>query len=210
MGLFRITTFVFMLLASTVGPSASIASDDPSFNAVMARVSKEHADIPAKALQEAMDYYLGNPDKITNKDYITIIDFDQPSINYRMYVINTNMGNVDSYLVAHGINSGDLYAEYFSNTIDSDMSSLGMYLTGNPYIGINGLSMRLFGQDATNSNAYIRDIVLHGASYVSQEFIQETGRLGRSDGCTAVEEQYSADLINKLQNGSVYLVYKSQ
>jgi hypothetical protein len=208
MGLFRITTFVFMLLAVMIGSSASSANVRLAFDAAMARVSNEHADIPAEALREAMSYYLGNPDKITNKNYITIIDFDQPSINYRMYVIDVNLGNVDSYLVAHGINSGDLYAEYFSNAIDSYMSSLGMYLTGDPYIGINGLSMRLFGQDKTNSNAYIRDIVLHGASYVSQEFIQETGRLGRSDGCTAVEEQYSADLINKLQNGSVYLIYK--
>jgi hypothetical protein len=201
MGLLRIITFAFGLLALNANAGTSI-------DTAIARVSKEHADIPAEALQEAMAYYLGHPNDVTNKNYVTIIDFDQPSINYRMYVIDINSGAVDSYLVAHGVNSGDLYAEYFSNTVNSDMSSLGMYLTGESYIGDNGLSMRLLGQDTTNSNAYIRDIVLHGASYVSQEFIQQTGRLGRSDGCPAVEVQYSADLVNKLQNGSVYLIYK--
>ena len=75
----------------------------------------------------------------------------------------------------------------FSNKDNSLATSLGVYITGKPYYGSNGLSLRLYGKEqGFNNNAYARDIVLHGASYVSQHFITAYHRLGRSWGCPAV------------------------
>jgi hypothetical protein len=211
MNRFRIltTAFVFSVLSSSLlvpQVRAELPQDFQGFKD--SGVYREYSEIPEKAWQEALNYYKSHGSEVTNKNYITIIDFDQPSTDYRMHVVNMRTGEVRSYLVAHGKNTGELYAEYFSNAEGSLMSSVGIYLTGPSYMGEHGLSLRLFGKQASDSNAYARDIVLHGATYVSEAFIQETGRLGRSDGCTAVEVQYASDLVRELENGSVYLIYK--
>jgi hypothetical protein len=203
-----ITSLAFFLAALSFGPLAHGAQAEGSFDEVAERIYRQHSSIPQAALDKAMAYYNQNPNEVTNKNYITIIDFDQPSTDYRMHVIDMITGTISSYLVAHGVNSGELYADHFSNAEGSLESSLGIYLTGQSYIGEHGLSLRLVGKEATNSNAFARDIVLHGADYVSEAFIAANGRLGRSDGCTAVEMQYSTDLVNELENGSVYLIYK--
>jgi hypothetical protein len=204
----RASALVVMLLAAIYGPFAPQVRAETSPETIKERVYKDHLEIPLDALVRAFAFYEEHPREVTNRKYITIINFDEPSTEYRMHVIDMHDGRVVNYLVAHGMNSGDLYAEYFSNVENSLMSSLGVYLTGEPYMGEHGLSMRLIGMQPTNSNAYIRDIVLHGASYVSPQFIKETGRLGRSDGCPAVELQYSTPLVNELDYGSVYLIYK--
>jgi hypothetical protein len=67
--------------------------------------------------------------------------------------------------------------------------------------------MRLDGLESTNSNARERAIVLHGADYVSQNYINDFGRIGRSLGCPAVEMSVVANLVTKLQGGSLYLIH---
>lgn len=165
--------------------------------------------ISKPALERAFDYLNQHSSEIRNQNYLTIIDFDQPSINERMYVIDLTNLTVNTYLVAHGKESGDLYATTFSNAINSNKSSLGIYWTGSEYIGEHGLSLTLLGKEETNSNAEAREIVLHGADYVSYEFIRQNGRLGRSLGCTAVSLQHSTDLVHKLSGGSVFYIYHS-
>jgi hypothetical protein len=208
MNCLRGVSLFFILSALIHAPFAQKVRADASLRVMRERIRKEHSEIPPEALTKALNYYEEHAAQVTNKNYITIIDFDQPSTDYRMHVIEMSTGDVSSYLVAHGKNSGELYADYFSNAEGSLMSSLGIYLTGIPYIGEHGLSMRLLGQESSNSNAYAREIVLHGATYVSEAFIQSTGRLGRSDGCTAVEVPYASGLVNELDNGSVLLIYK--
>jgi hypothetical protein len=68
--------------------------------------------------------------------------------------------------------------------------------------------MRLEGLESTNSNALGRLVVLHRADYVSDEFIRQTGRLGRSDGCLAVEDAAADALIDKLENGAYIIAWK--
>jgi hypothetical protein len=172
----------------------------------MKQVAATHPEIPVSSLQKVTLYYETHLAQVLNKDFATIIDFNLPSTAKRMHVIDLKSAEVTSYLVAHGKDSGDLYALNFSNEPNSYMSSLGIYLTGEPYDGKHGLSMKLHGEESTNSNAYSRDIVMHGAVYVSEDFIKQYGRLGRSEGCPAVEMQYSSELVNKLANGSVYLI----
>lgn len=161
--------------------------------------------IPTKILNEAIDYYRSNYNKIKNKDVMTIINFKDHNSKERMFLINMITGDVETYLVAHGKNSDknfDGYADSFSNNINSLQSSLGFYLTAETYYGDNGYSLRLDGLSTTNSNARERAIVIHGADYVSPG-----AKIGRSYGCPAVEQRYHQLIIDRIKDGS--LVYAS-
>src|ERR1700759_3216877 len=83
--------------------------------------------------------------------------------------------------VAHGQGSGDDVANSFSNINDSHQSSLGFYLTDDVYMGKHGRSLHLDGLDeGFNDDARAREIVVHGAPYVSERTINEKGKIGRS------------------------------
>jgi hypothetical protein len=90
------------------------------------------------------------------------------------------------------------------------MSSLGFYVTGNEYEGKHGHSLRLQGLDeGFNTNAFARSIVMHGADYVSEDFIKQNGRLGRSLGCPALPLDQYAQIIDAVQGGSCLFLSKS-
>ena len=119
------------------------------------------------------------------KQILSIVDFNKPSSEKRMWIIDLNAKKLlFNTLVAHGKGSGDNYATSFSNISESNQSSLGFYVTANTYHGKHGLSLKINGMDgAYNSNALNRAVVIHGASYVSHDFVKQHGRLGRSLGC---------------------------
>mgnify|MGYP003542756884 FL=1 len=143
------------------------------------------------------------------KKYIAIVDFTQNSTKKRFFLIDIfNKSIVYNDLVAHGMNTGEKEAEVFSNEEDSHMSSLGFYVTGEAYYGSNGYSLRLDGLDkGLNDNARKRDIVIHGAPYVSESSIAEMNRIGRSWGCPALSPTISKDVIEKLKDGNLLFVY---
>jgi hypothetical protein len=93
-------------------------------------------------------------------------------------------------------------ATFFSNTMGSKMSSLGVYHTQATYNGKYGYSLRLLGQESTNSNAFERAIVMHPAIYVSDS----EGRAGRSWGCPALDPKISVAVISKIKEGSLLLI----
>jgi hypothetical protein len=105
--------------------------------------------------------------------------------------------------VAHGRNTGDDVARRFSNRPGSLQTSLGLFLTGKAYRGKHGLSLRLRGLDPRlNGLAERRAIVLHGADYVSEGTIAALGRLGRSQGCPAVERAVARRLVELIRDGT--------
>lgn len=111
-------------------------------------------------------------------------------------------------LVAHGRNSGQEYACHFSNRNNSFQSSLGFYITEYIYNGKHGAFLRLNGIEKNiNNEAIARGIVMHGAEYVSETFIQHNGRLGRSQGCTAVPSEICHTLINCIKDGTCLFIY---
>lgn len=143
------------------------------------------------------------------KNIISVVDFGLPSTEKRFWVINLDENKVlfNDY-VAHGRNSGNNVAEKFSNMPNSNSSSLGFYVTAEKYNGKHGLSLRLDGMDkGMNDNARRRAIVLHGADYVSSDFIKKYGRLGRSLGCPSVPMNIHKDVINTIYGGSVIFIY---
>jgi hypothetical protein len=136
---------------------------------------------------------------------LTIIDFSRASNQKRLWVINLATARVVFHtLVAHGKNTGEQWAQTFSNREGSEMSSLGFYVTGETYQGKHGLSLKLRGLDpGYNTNAASRAVVVHGADYVSESFIRQHGRLGRSQGCPALPVGQSGAIIKVIKNGSV-------
>jgi hypothetical protein len=146
---------------------------------------------------------------VKNDDIITIIDFSQPSNKKRLYVLDLeNKKILFNTLVAHGRNSGTLWANSFSNNTSSFKSSPGFYITGETYMGDNGYSLRLDGMEKNiNDNARDRDIVMHGAPYVDQSAIHSLGFLGRSSGCPAVPESSHKEIINTIKDGTCLFIY---
>lgn len=148
-------------------------------------------------------------DNIRKRNIMTIIDFSKPSTDKRCFVIDMDNRNLLFHcFAAHGKNSGENFAASFSNKPESLKSSLGFFLTAETYSGKHGYSLRLDGlEKSINDNARSREIVIHGADYVSQEFIDKHGRLGRSWGCPALPPEISKAVIDKISQGSCLFIY---
>jgi L,D-transpeptidase catalytic domain len=68
--------------------------------------------------------------------------------------------------------------------------------------------MRLVGQEiGYNNNALERDIVVHGADYVSEAVVKSQGYIGRSLGCPALSAAVYKPIIDKIKNGSCQFIY---
>jgi hypothetical protein len=144
-----------------------------------------------------------------SKDIISICDFTQSSNNKRLYIIDLATGTLlFNTLVAHGKNTGDEFARHFSNNPSSLQSSLGFYITKEAYTGSHGLGLKLAGLEAGfNDRAEERAIVMHGATYVCNEFIDQYGRLGKSWGCPAVPFELHEQIINTIKDGTCLFIY---
>lgn len=140
---------------------------------------------------------------------LALIDFSRRSSKPRLWVFDLEHHRLlFKELVSHGQGSGNALATAFSNTPDSHQSSLGLFRTMNSYYGRNGYSLRLEGLEANvNDRAFERAIVIHGADYVSDTFINQTGRLGRSHGCPAVREDVTYPLIDSLKEDQYVFAY---
>ena len=146
---------------------------------------------------------------IKKKDIITIADFSQPSSQKRLYVVDLKNKQILFHtFVAHGRNTGTLWAKSFSNENCSLKSSPGFYATAETYMGGNGFSLRLDGLEKNiNDHARERAIVMHGAPYLSEAAIQSLGFLGRSWGCPAVPEAEHKAIINTIKGGTCLFIY---
>jgi hypothetical protein len=153
--------------------------------------------------------YLQDNQRISNDSILTIIDYSQASIRKRCYVFDIkNKQILENCLTAHGVNSGTLYAHQFSNSRQSHMSSPGFYITDETYEGKHGYSLKLCGiENGINDNAQSRAIVIHGAHYVSENFIRKYGRLGRSYGCPALPFEKNERIIDLIRNRSCLFIY---
>lgn len=140
---------------------------------------------------------------------LSVCDFSLSSNRKRLWVIDLGEKKVlFNTLVAHGKGTGEEFATSFSNIEDSHQSSMGFYITEQAYMGDNGYSMRLFGMDrGYNDAALERCIVMHGAKYVSEDFIKSEKRLGRSWGCPAVPASLAKPIIDTIKNRTCLFIY---
>ena len=171
----------------------------------------EDSGLNEKALEYALMGYhrLLRKGLLHKKDVLTICDFSQSSSLKRMYVIDVQSRKLlyRTY-VAHGINSGDEFANSFSNVPESNKSSLGFYVTRKSYYGSNGLSLRIDGVDrGFNNMASERNIVIHGAPYVSERILHKYGLMGTTLGCPAIPDELSHEIIPALEEGTCFFIY---
>ena len=140
---------------------------------------------------------------------LTVIDYSKPSSERRLWVFDLKAKElVWEELVAHGQGSGANMATQFSNENESHQTSLGLFVTRDTYVGRNGYSLRLDGLDrGVNDRARERAIVMHGAPYVSEEFVKANGRLGRSWGCPAVSAAVAKKMIDFVKGGGLVFSY---
>lgn len=148
------------------------------------------------------------------RQVLTIIDYELPSYQQRLWVIDMEVGRVMyQELVAHGMGkprgSGGTMEEAlsFSNEKGTLKSSLGLFITAETYYGRHGYSLKLDGlEEGVNDNARERLIVLHGAQYVTEDRADDR-LIGRSWGCPAVRPGVSKILIDAIKDGSVLWIY---
>jgi len=146
---------------------------------------------------------------LVKKEILTIIDFSLSSNTKRLWVIDMVAHQVlmNTY-VSHGKNTGEEFANSFSNENSSFKSSLGFYTTAEIYKGKHGMSLRLDGLErGVNDKARERGIVMHAADYVSDDFIRSNKRLGRSQGCPAIPFELAPQIIERIKDKSCLFIY---
>lgn len=146
---------------------------------------------------------------LVQKNILTLVDFSLSSNLKRLWVIDLDKNIIlFQTLVAHGRNTGEEFAQVFSNQAESFKSSVGFYSTGEIYDGKHGMSLKLDGlEKGLNDKARERAVVMHGADYVSESFIKQNKRLGRSLGCPALPVEMNAKIINVIKDKSCLFIY---
>ena len=164
-----------------------------------------------KAFEYAYKGYkkLLNSGQIAKQNILSVVDFSQSSKNKRLYIVDIEKREIlmNTY-VAHGRNSGKEYATSFSNSISSLKSSLGFFVTKATYYGEHGLSLRIDGMErGINDKAEQRAVVIHGADYLGDRYLDGNPFSGRSWGCPAVPSEQSSQIIDIIKDGSVMFIY---
>jgi hypothetical protein len=143
---------------------------------------------------------------------LALIDYSLPSSQPRLWLFDLQRRRVLLHeWVAHGRESGEDFAERFSNAPGSHRTSLGLFRTAESYHGRHGYSLRMDGlETGINDRARERAIVIHGAAYVSRDWLHAHGRLGRSLGCPAVRLEVARLLVDQLQGGQFLFAWHPQ
>ena len=164
-----------------------------------------------RLLERARAAFAQHGSRITARDVIAIADYSLHSAVPRFFLFVPETGKVTALRVAHGRGSDPAHSGYlhrFSALPGSAASSEGAYLTGETYVGQHGQSRRLIGMDADNATAQARAIVIHGAWYCETGVVQQTGKLGRSEGCFAFSAADAGLVLAALGPG--HLIYSGR
>ena len=217
---FTVTLFCPVLMSGTTSKTVYKARHYSGLNSSLLTASAEvvydslnlgEFGLNQKAFDYAWRGYLNLYEKgsISNFGYFSIADFSQSSRNKRLYIIDLQEMKVfKNTYVAHGRNSGGEFAKSFSNRPESHKSSLGFYITGKTYTGVHGLSLQINGiEKGINDKAWARKIVIHGAKYVGDDYIESNPFIGRSYGCPAVPATERDTIINSIKEGSCLFIY---
>lgn len=166
--------------------------------------------------KEALDFCTKNK---YNTDFCILIDMSIHSGKNRFFVYDFNSQKViKEMLVSHGCGQNPWYADFskenpkFSNQDGSHLSSLGKYKIGKRGYsnwGIN-VNYQMFGLDATNSNAFKRQIVLHGWEAVSDQEIYPAGT-PEGWGCPAISNnsmRYVDEMLKKTDKAVLMWMFK--
>ena len=192
-------------------PSGPVAPDDAPSPDAIARANPQVSPAVARAIALVLRQPSDHP-------RAAVLDFAAHSSTPRFHLVERASGRVlQTFRVAHGKGSegsrNDGHAEVFSNVVDSNASSLGLYRTAETYISevYPGLAMRMDGLSPTNSNARSRFIVIHAARYMEPESwkAKKSGGPGLSDGCFVFSQADRDVVVSSLQGGAlIYAIYE--
>ncbi len=204
---------IFILFAAPVLTQATNSNSnlDKETPYVYTAFNANKYGLRKEVFEKAIKGYIAlkNKGQIKNKRYLTVCDMSLSSKKKRFFVLDLENKKVALCLrVTHGQGSGEEFANKFSNEVDSHQTSLGFYTTGGEYIGNNGTSLKLNGEEpGFNDNAEQRAVVIHGSDYATDEYFKENNKIGRSWGCPAVSKKEITNVIKFIKNGSCFFVY---
>lgn len=173
------------------------------------RMLRQEGLSPAAANKVLTTLKCAKERQVEHNSILTVIDYSLPSSEKRLWIFDLIEKKLLFHTyVSHGIKSGQLLTEYFSNQHNSKASSIGVYHTENHYYGRHGLSLKLDGLEKDfNHHAFNRFIVMHGGWYVREDFIKKYGRPGRSWGCPVVPDELTKPIIDTIKDKSLFVAY---
>jgi hypothetical protein len=206
------TTQSPIVAAVTTPPVAPAA---PIIQAAQAPLVAPPLDPTGQVRKELMERAMTALDthhrKIPLRDRMYLVDFKKFSGDERLYEVDLVAGVVKVLRTAHGRGSDPShsgYAQRFSNTPDSNMSSVGAYATAGANWGRQqGPNVLLDGLEYTNDKARERAIIIHGADYADPDFLAREGKLGRSYGCFSVAHTDLPDLRERMGEGRLLFAW---
>lgn len=204
---------IMALLFPPAGPAAVAHAHRPVTPPVVDEVVALHTSAgltDVLALDAFRAAYESACERSPDTRVLAVADMSRPSTEKRLVVVDLVKGDLLLHTyVAHGQGTGELMAEHFGNQEGSHRTSLGLYRVGAEIISPkHGQALLLYGLDpGLNDRALEREIIVHGADYVSEDFIAAHGRLGRSWGCPAVPRPDMPVLTRLLADGGLLYVH---
>lgn len=209
---------MWMLISIFVGcvkgeAKSSVDNDRKSLTVKVSANHFENQGLQSDAFEAALYAYAkAEEDGLIDNPIYTVVDLRIHSKEKRLWTVDVQTGELLFHEVTtHGRLSDinhDGFVDTVSNVYQSQKTSVGLYKTAEVYTGKHGRSLRLDGlEKGFNDNARMRNIVLHGADYAGESFIQKYGKAGRSLGCPAVSNEVSDALITTIKEGSLIFIY---
>ena len=171
------------------------------------KANAARAGLSFRKLKNALAVYLKNQNSLPNQHHLTVVDFDKPSTQKRLFTVDLRTGAIESFFTTAGRRSdpdADGYATRFSNKSGSEASSLGCYVANGEYRSPTKQQRRslvLHGLEATNDNACQRHVVMHPAKYVGSG-------AGRSNGCLALLPKDINTVYDRVGGGGLICSYR--
>lgn len=151
----------------------------------------------------------GHEGRATGK--LVLVDYSLHSSQERLFVIDLETGAVSAFRAAHGLGSDadhDGYLDSFSSVSGSQASPGGAFRFAEEYTGKHGRSYRLDGLEAANKTSRARAIVIHAADYAEPAFLEQHGKLGRSNGCIVFSAADLTRFAASIEQGTLIFVGK--
>lgn len=205
--MFTRSLMVFLLTALLLAGQGAVAGE------LLNALHRAAPQLEPRALQGALQALrCAEREGVGEGRRLAVIDYSRSSLARRLWVFDLMHGRLlQREFVAHGRQSGELFAEHFSNQPGSNQSSLGLFRGAESYKGRHGHSLRLDGlEPGLNDQARARALVIHGADYVAPTWAQKYGRMGRSLGCPAVQQEVIGVLVDQLKDGQYLFTWHPQ
>ena len=201
------------MASSALPPRPALAPVDPVLQTV--QVSPPPLDPRGVVRKELMDRAMAALDihhrRVPLRDRMYLVDFRRFSGEERLYEVDLVGGHVTALRTCHGRGSDPAhsgFAQNFSNTPESYMSSVGAYATAGASHGAQqGPNVLLDGLEYSNDRARERAIIVHGADYADPDFLAREGKLGRSYGCFSVAHTDLPALRERMGQGRLLFAF---